>query len=91
MNNTLLLILKIFPLVLDAVKAVEQAIPMAGQGKKKLDLVLDVIKSGFDASPDLASGISWDKLVTMVVPMISQIVALHNSLGLFTKPAPAKA
>ena len=83
--NTLLLILKIFPLLLAAVKAVEEAIPLPGQGKKKLDLVLDVIKSAFDASTDLSASFSWPKLVSLVVPMITQIVDLHNALGLFQK------
>ncbi len=85
--NTLLIILKIFPLVLAAVQAVEQAIPLPGQGNKKLELVLDVLKSAYDASADLAKQFSWDKLVAVVVPMIEKIVALHNALGLFQKSA----
>ena len=90
--NTLLIILKIFPLVLAAVQAVEQAIPLPGQGNKKLELVLDVIKSAYDGSADLAAQFSWDKLVAVVVPMINQIVSLHNALGLFQKSAqPTKA
>ena len=44
--NTLLTVLKLLPVVLSVVKAVEEAIPLPGQGKKKLDLVLDVLKSG---------------------------------------------
>ena len=88
--NTLLIILRIFPLLLVAIKAVEEAIPLPGQGKKKLDLVLDVLKSAFDASTEfMASGFSWEKLVTLVVPMIEKIVALHNALGLFQKSTPA--
>ncbi len=83
--NTLLIILKIFPLVLAAVQAVEQAIPLPGQGNKKMELVLDVLKSAYDASADLAKQFSWDKLVAVVVPMIEKIVALHNALGLFQK------
>ena len=72
------------PLILPAIKAVEAAIPVAGQGKQKLDLVLNVIKAGFDASPNLTSGgVTWDKLVALIVPMIAQIVSLNNSLGLF--------
>jgi hypothetical protein len=91
--NTLLIILKIFPLVLEAIRAVESAIPLPGQGKKKLDLVLDVIKSAYDASTELSAGFSWQKLVALVVPMINQIVALHNALGLFQKSTtdPSKA
>ena len=89
----LLIILQIFPLVLSAIQAVEAAIPIPSQGKQKLDLVLDVVKSGFDASADLAKSFSWDGLVAVVVPMIAKIVALHNVLGLFktTASAPNKA
>jgi hypothetical protein len=85
--NAVLIILKLFPLVLAAVKAVEEAIPLPGQGKQKLDLVLDVIKSAYDAGSDLSASFSWEKLVALVVPMINQIVALHNALGLFQKSA----
>lgn len=91
--NALLLILKLLPVILPALKAVEEAIPLPGEGKQKLDLILGVIKSCFDASPDLASGgVTWEKLLALIVPMIAQIVSLNNSLGLFTHSAPpAKA
>ncbi|MBI4910964.1 MAG: hypothetical protein HY820_45560 [Acidobacteria bacterium] len=85
--NTLITALKLLPLVLAAVKAVEDAIPLPGQGKQKLDLVLDVIKSAYEASTSLSKEFSLEKLITLVVPMINQIVALHNALGLFQKSA----
>jgi len=89
--KTLLAILKLFPVILEAVRAVEAAIPLPGQGTKKLDLILEVLKSAYDASSDLAKEFSWQKLVAVVVPMIARIVDLHNELGLFTKsPEPAK-
>ncbi len=88
--NALLNILKLFPLVLSAVRAVEEAIPLPGQGKKKLDLILDVLKSAYDGSTDLAKQFSWDKLVAIVVPMIAKIVDLHNALGLFQKSSQPK-
>ena len=88
--NTLLIILKIFPLILAAVQAVEQAIPLPGQGNKKLELVLDVLKSAYDAGTDLSASFSWEKLLTVVVPMIAKIVDLHNALGLFQKPVQPK-
>ena len=91
--NTILTALKLLPVVIDAVKAVEAAIPLPGEGHQKLDLVLNVIKTAYDASTDLAKGFSFEKLVALVVPMINQIVALHNALGLFHKstPEPNKA
>jgi hypothetical protein len=88
--NTLLIILKIFPLLLAAIQAVEQAIPLPGQGNKKLELVLDVLKSAYDASADLSKQFTWDKLVAVVVPMIAKIVDLHNALGLFQKSTEPK-
>ena len=84
------LILKLFPAILGEVKSVEEAIPLPGQGKKKLDLVLDVLKQAFDASAELSQSFSWEGLVAAVVPMISRIVDLHNELGLFTKGTPSK-
>jgi len=81
----LITILKLFPVILGAVKAVEEAIPLPGQGRKKLDLILDVIKTVYDDGSDLARDFSWDKLVAIVVPMIAKIVDLHNQLGLFSQ------
>ena len=89
--NTLFAILKLLPLVLTAVKSVEEAIPLPGQGKKKLDLVLDILRTAYDGGMDVAREFSWEKLVTIVVPMIARIVDLHNELGLFQKAQPSKA
>ena len=90
--NALLIVLQIFPLVLSAVQAVEEAIPLPGQGKKKLDLVLDVIKSAYDAGTDLSASFSWEKLLTVVVPMIAirkKNISLLNPPGrLGTMPCP---
>lgn len=90
--NTLLIVLQMLPLVLDAVRAVEQAIPLPGQGRKKLDLVLDILRTAYEGGVvDVAREFSWQKLVTIVVPMIARIVDLHNELGLFQKTPPSKA
>ena len=89
--NTLINILKIFPFVLAAIKAVEEAIPLPGQGKRKLDLVLDVLKTAYNASSDLSKQFSFSELVTLVTQMVGKIVDLHNALGLFDKTAQTKA
>ena len=85
--NKFTTILKLFPVVLGAVKAVEESVSLPGQGQKKLDLVLDVVQQAYQSSAELASAFSWDKLVGVVVPMIANIVNVHNELGLFAKPA----
>ena len=89
--KTLLTLFKLLPLILAAVRAVEDAIPLPGQGKKKLDLILDVLKMAYDNGPDLAKDFTWDRLVALVVPMIARVVDLNNDLGLFQKTQPGKA
>ena len=89
--NTFLIVLKLFPLILSIVRAVEDAIPLPGQGKMKLDLVLDILKTAYEGSSSLAAEFSWDKLVTLVVPMVGKIVDLHNALGLFQKSTQPKS
>jgi hypothetical protein len=88
--NTLINIFRIFPLVLAAVKAVENAIPLPGQGKKKLDLVLDVLRTAYNASSDLSKQFSFADLAMLVTQMVGKMVDLHNVLGLFDKPAQTK-
>jgi hypothetical protein len=89
--KTLLAALKLLPVVLDAVRAVEAAIPLPGHGPRKLELILDTIKTVYDGSSELAKEFSWDRLVAILVPMIAKIVDLHNALGLFQKSTPEAA
>ena len=88
--NTFLIVLKLAPLILGIVRSVEDAIPLPGQGKQKLDLVLDILKTAYEGSSSLAAEFSWEKLVAIVVPMVGKIVDLHNTLGLFQKPTQPK-
>jgi hypothetical protein len=88
--KTLLLTVKLLPLILNAVGAVESAIPLPGQGKKKLDFVLDILKTAYEASAELRGSFSWPALLAIVLPMITKIVDFHNELGLFQhKPVEA--
>jgi len=86
----LLLIFQLLPAILTAVKAVEEAIPLPSQGRKKLDLVLEVLKQAFEASEELSRAFSWEALIAVAVPMIARIVDVHNELGLFVKSTPSK-
>lgn len=89
--KTLLLIFRLFPLLVSAVKAVEEAIPLPGQSKRKLDLVLDTLKSAYDAGDELLREFPWQKVVQIAEPMIAKIVAALNELGVFKKSVPEPA
>lgn len=65
-------ILQLLPAILAAVRAVEEAVPLSGKGKEKLDMVIESITA---ANESLSS----------VVPQITRIVAaavrLYNATG----------
>ena len=82
--KTLLIILKLFPAVIAAVQAVEEAFPVSGQGKKKLDLILDVIRTVYDGGTGLRKEFSWNKLVGIIIPIVNKVVSLFNAFGLFS-------
>ena len=90
--KNIMLVLRLLPLILAAVKAVEDAIPLPGQGHKKLDLVLDVIQQAYDASDELSRSFSIERHVAVVVPIIGKIDAHNNEHVHFNKSAtPVKA
>ncbi len=70
-----------------AVQSRRASDPAARSGNKKLELVLDVLKSAYDGSTDLAKAIiTWDKLVAVVVPIDREDRRSANALGLFQNP-----
>jgi hypothetical protein len=83
--KTLLAILKLVPAILTAIKALEEAIPIVGQGKAKLDLILDVIHTAYENASDLQDEFSWEKLSSIVAVIVGKIVAMFNALGIFKK------
>jgi hypothetical protein len=84
-------VLRLLPLILPLVRAVEEAVPLPGQGRRKLDLVLTMLKQVYDGADDLAREFSFEKLAAIVVPVIGTIVDMNNELGLFQKsPPPVK-
>ena len=78
-------VLRLLPLILPLVRAVEEAVPLPGHGRRKLDLVLTMLKQVYDGADDLAREFSFEKLAAIVVPVIGTIVDLNNELGLFQK------
>ncbi len=89
--KTLISILQLFPAILAAIRAAEEAIPASGQGKTKLDLVLGVVQGVYDASSELQSSFSWQSLVVVITKVINNVVAVLNAAGIFKKSAPAAA
>lgn len=81
--ETAKLVLGLLPTILEAVKAVEAALPISGKGKEKLELVKTSVQAVFDASNQTVTTFqeTWPQLEKVV----SAVVTLFNSVGLFKK------
>lgn len=81
--QTLFAFLKLFPTLLSAVQAIEEAIPLPAVGKQKLDILLSVIKAAYDAEQSIQKEVAWDKLAAIISSASKTIVDAFNTLGLF--------
>jgi len=79
--SILKLVIQLLPLLIDAVKAVEAAVPSAGQGSTKLETVKNLVMSVLDITQDVDNknlGSALDKAISLVVTLL-------NKSGVFTK------
>jgi hypothetical protein len=83
--KNLALILQLLPLILMAVRSVEEQIPVGGAGKQKLDLILSVVEEGY------ASGLIEDatapkkNVLNLITKSTNLVVNTLNLLGVFKK------
>ena len=83
--DTLLLILKLFPLLLAAIQTIEASAPVPGAGAAKLQLLTTTVKSGFTAADFGTSMISQDQFLLWLQTITATIVTFYNILGIFKK------
>lgn len=78
-------VLALLPATIDAVKAIEAAIPESGKGKEKLELVRVTLQSAYTIG-----GVTLDSFAAVwpaLSGMVTGIVNLFNQIGHF-KPIP---
>lgn len=78
--------LSLIPMALSTAQALEAAVPIPGQGKAKLDLLLAIAGEAFDDEEALRT--SWGdkaKFQAALGSVISKVVAFLNSAGIFKK------
>jgi hypothetical protein len=76
-----------FPSVLAAVQAVEAAVPLPSAGKHKLDLILGVAGSAWEAT-EASQQLSKSVALNVVQVMVNLAVAALNASGAFKTTAP---
>lgn len=79
----------LFPVVVESVHAIEQAIPQAGAGQTKLALVKTWVEEAFNALQ--TSTTTFTAVWPVVEKTIATLVAFYNTSGVFKKAdAPAQ-
>ena len=76
-------IVKLIPVVIAAVKSLEELIPVSGAGKQKLDLVMATVQDAFDGVTS-----AWPTIQPILEKLIAGIVNLANQFGVFKKSTP---
>ena len=79
------MILKLFPVILGAVQAVEAAIPLPSAGKAKLDLVLGTVTDVYSSTQQVTPEMPLDRLTALVTQTVARVVTTFNALGIFKK------
>lgn len=75
------LVVQLLPYIIDTVKAVEAAIPAAGQGSAKLEAAKGIIMS----VTDIATDVDAKNFASALDKAISMVVTLLNKTGVFAK------
>jgi len=85
----ILFAIQAFPLVIDAVQAVEKVFAGEGKGQSKLAAVLASIESVYEAIG--VKDLPQESVTKLVVAMINRVVGLFNATGVFKSNANAGA
>lgn len=74
---------KLWTMVVDIVKLIEETIPDDGAGKEKLAAFDLVLKAAIEKADDIDE--SFDKLQPVAHDIVAAVVTLFNATGLFTR------
>lgn len=77
------LVLGLLPLIIDAVKAVEAALPQSGQGAQKLALIRSTIEAAFGVAGNAVA--SFEQVWPALERTVGAVVGLFNTTGTFKK------
>lgn len=77
--------LGLLPKVIELVKAIEAAAPVAKQGKQKLELLKAVIIDIYNESKDDKDGLSLEEVLKLATMLTNRLVAFFNATGIFAK------
>ena len=81
--NILKLVVSLLPLLIDAVRAVEAAMPQAGQGQAKLSLIRSTLEAAFNVTNDVT--VTFAQVWPALEKTVGAVVGAFNTTGVFKK------
>lgn len=81
------IILKLLPVIGNAVRAVEELEQSNGKGPAKLQVVIGIVRSIYEAAEPEAA-VKFDALIATVTTVVGSLVNFYNAIGLFRKVSP---
>ncbi len=77
------LVMQLLPIVIEAIKAIEDAFPVGGAGKAKMEVIKNTVESAYQVAGETTH--AFETIWTPLSTMASAVVGLFNSTGLFKK------
>ena len=77
------LVLALLPAIIDAVRAIEAALPVGGQGASKLGVIRATLAAGWSVAND--SVVAFEKAWPAIEAAVGAVVGLFNAAGTFRK------
>jgi len=72
-------VVSLFPLIIQAINAIEAAFPQSGKGAQKLDLLKQVLAGSAEVSEDLDKG-QFDQVWPAIAKTVGAVVSLGKAL-----------
>lgn len=76
-------IISLLPAIIDAVKAIESALPQSGMGAQKLALIRATLQSAYGIAKDVTG--TFDQIWPAIESTVGAVVGLFNKIGVFNK------
>jgi len=76
-------VINLMPVLIQAIKAAEEAIPGSGKGEQKLAMVRGVLEAAYGVATDTEA--TFDEVWPAVQKAIASIVSALNAAGMFKK------
>lgn len=75
--------LQLLPLIIEAIKAIEAAMPAGGNGAAKMEVIKTTVQSAMEVAKTTET--TFEAVWPTISAMSSGVVSLFNAVGLFQK------